>query len=481
MKKSLCLSFFLTFSNPLQALVIELLEEIKTSPHKGTFKAKVLDSKEPRQVLGVYNISPHKKLTLTITHISTAIVYQPLDEKLSLETTLSPNRPTILRNTQIVFSSKELKEPHSNPIPSLNAPMQKPQNKPSPSQQSPQNFSYLESKLDSKNSKNSLLQPLVTPSKISPTNEVKTPTNDANPPLKHSSQDQENNLFIAPPTEKTLPNNNASNTDASENNENNENNRDNVEKQAIRDPNIKEFACGKWVYDDENLQAYRPSILKRVDKDKEVTTDITPCDYSTAENKSGKIITPYTKISVHKTEPLEEPQTFEAKNNFAILQARSSTEKCKRARARKDGTIRQCYLIEEPLKQAWESEYEITTQLVKAVYERPKQDDQIEPTFYETSELAYSSTRKSEITRNELNLNEKFMEFVEVYEGHYLNDIIKESSEYKEWVKNHVRFKEGVCMALEIEEQPRAKSTPLSIENSRVVCVKKGNYLFNEV
>lgn len=118
---------------------------------------------------------------------------------------------------------------------------------------------------------------------------------------------------------------------------------------------------------------------------------------------------------------------------------------------------------------------------MKAIYERPKQDDQVEPTFYETSELAYSSTRKSEITRNELNLNEKFMEFVEVYEGHYLNDIIKESSEYKEWVKNHVRFKEGVCMVLEIEEQPRAKSTPLSIENSRVVCVKKGNYLFNEV
>ncbi|GAA6799197.1 hypothetical protein HpHCM65_05560 [Helicobacter pylori] len=115
MKKTLCLSFFLTFSNPLQALVIELLEEIKTSPHKGTFKAKVLDSKEPRQVLGVYNISPHKKLTLTITHISTAIVYQPLDEKLSLETTLNPNRPTIPKNTQIVFSSKELKESHQMP------------------------------------------------------------------------------------------------------------------------------------------------------------------------------------------------------------------------------------------------------------------------------------------------------------------------------------------------------------------------------
>ncbi len=138
MKKSLCLSFFLTFSNPLQALVIELLEEIKTSPHKGTFKAKVLDSKEPKQVLGIYNISSNKKLTLTITHISTAIVYQPLDEKLSLETTLSPNRPTIPRNTQIVFSSKELKEPHSHQMPSLNAPMQKPQNKPHSSQQSPQ-------------------------------------------------------------------------------------------------------------------------------------------------------------------------------------------------------------------------------------------------------------------------------------------------------------------------------------------------------
>ncbi|WP_033618770.1 hypothetical protein [Helicobacter pylori] len=480
MKKSLCLSFFLAFSNPLQALVIELLEEIKTAPHKGTFKAKVLDSKEPRQVLGVYNISPHKKLTLTITHISTAIIYQPLDEKLSSETTLNPDRSVIPRNTQIIFSS-ELKEPRPNQIPSLNAPMQKPQNKPSSSQQLPQNFSYPESKLGSKNSKNSLLQPLVTPSKVSPTNETQTPTNDSKPPLKHSSEDQENNLFVAPPTEKTLPNNNASHADTHENNESNEDSRDNVEKQAVRDPNVKEFACGKWVYDDENLQAYRPSILKRVDADKQTATDITPCDYSTAENKSGKIITPYTKISVQKTEPLEEPQTFEAKNNFAILQARSTTEKCKRARARKDGTIRQCYLIEEPLKQAWESEYQITSQLVKAIYERPKQDDQVEPTFYETSELAYSSTRKSEITHNELNLNEKFMEFVEVYEGHYLNDVIKESSEYKEWVKNHVRFKEGVCVALEIEEQPRAKSTPLSIENSRVVCVKKGNYLFNEV
>ncbi len=361
-------------------------------------------------------------------------------------------------------------------MPSLNAPMQKPQNKPHSSQQPSQNFSYPEPKLGSKNSKNSLLQPLITSSKTNPTNEVKTPTNDTKPPLKHSSEDQENNLFITPPTEKTLPND-TSNADIDENNKN----KDNVEKQAVRDANVKEFACGKWVYDDENLQAYRPSILKRVDEDKQTATDITPCDYSTAENKSGKIITPYTKISVHKTEPLEEPQTFEAKNNFAILQARSSTEKCKRARARKDGTTRQCYLIEEPLKQAWESEYEITTQLVKAIYERPKQDDQIEPTFYETSELAYSSTRKSEITQNELNLNEKFMEFVEVYEGHYLNDIVKESSEYKEWVKNHVCFKEGVCMVLEIEEQPRAKSTPLSIENSRVVCVKKGNYLFNEV
>ncbi|MGN8443587.1 competence protein, partial [Helicobacter pylori] len=277
MKKSLCLSFFLTFSNPLQALVIELLEEIKTSPHKGTFKAKVLDSKEPRQVLGVYNISTHKKLTLTITHISTAIVYQPLDEKLSLETTLSPNRPTIPRNTQIVFSSKELKEAHAHQMPSLNAPMQKPQNKPSSSQQSPQNFSYPESKLGSKNSKNSLLQPLITPSKVSPTNETQTPTNDTKPPLKHSSEDQENNLFITPPTEKTLPNN-TSNADINENNESNEN-KDNVEKQAVRDPNIKEFACGKWVYDDENLQAYRPSILKRVDEDKQTATDITPCDY----------------------------------------------------------------------------------------------------------------------------------------------------------------------------------------------------------
>lgn len=118
---------------------------------------------------------------------------------------------------------------------------------------------------------------------------------------------------------------------------------------------------------------------------------------------------------------------------------------------------------------------------MKAVYERPKQDDQTEPTFYETNELAYSSTRKSEVKQNELNLNDKFMEFVEVYEGHYLNDIVKESSEYKEWVKNHIAFKRRGVHGLEIEEQPRAKSTPLSIENSRVVCVKKGNYLFNEV
>ncbi|CAJ98871.1 hypothetical protein [Helicobacter acinonychis] len=478
MKKILCL--FLLFLIPLQAFVIELLEEIKISPSKGTFKARIIDSNEPKQVLGTYKISPHQKLTLTITHIAKENSYQPLNDKPSLETNLNPNRSIIPKNTQIVFSSRELKDPYSNQTTSLNLPKQKPQNKPSSSQQS-QKFSYLDypNKLNSKASKNNLLAPLSLPKTKS---EAKT----GDTTSENSSSNQGGGIFMVPQTEKTLSNDKTPNADTNESNENNENNENNNnensgEKQAIRDPNIKEFACGKWVYDDENLQAYRPSILKRINEDKQTTTDITPCDYSTAENKSGKIITPYTKISVHKTEPIEEPQTFEAKNNFTILQAKSTTEKCKRARMRKDGTIRQCYLIEEPLKQAWNSQYEITSQLVKATYERPKQDDQIEPTFYETNELSYSSTRKSEVTQDELKLDKKFMEFVEVYEGHYLNDAIKESSEYKEWVKNHVRLKEGVCMALEIEEKPRAKSTPLSVENSEVVCVKKGNYLFNRV
>ncbi len=471
MKKTLCLSFLLSLI-PLQALVIELLDEIKASSSKGTFKARITDSNEPKQVLGTYKISPHQKLTLTITHIAKENSYQPLNDKPSLETTLNPNRSVIPRNTQIVFSSKEWKDPYLNQNASLQPPKQKLQNK-SYSSQQPQKFSYLDypNKLNSKASKNNFLAPLNTPK-----TKGETKTNDT---ISENSN-QGNGIFMVPQTEKTSSNNKTPNADTNENNESNEN-KDNVEKQAVRDPNIKEFACGKWVYDDENLQAYRPSILKRIDEDKQTATDITPCDYSNAENKSGKIITPYTKVSLHKIEPLEEPQTFEAKNNFTILQARSSTEKCKRARKRKDGTIRQCYVIEEPLKQAWESQYQITSQLVKAVYERPKQDDQIEPTFYETNELSYSSTRKSEVKQNELKLDNKFMEFVEVYEGHYLNDIVKESNEYKEWVKNHVRLKEGVCMVLEIEEQPRAKSTPLSVENSKVVCVKKGNYLFNKI
>ncbi|WP_104747515.1 competence protein [Helicobacter cetorum] len=468
------LTFLLFPLIPLKALVIELLEEIKTSPKQGTFKAKIIDSNENKQVLGTYKISLQNKLTLKITHIATLNTYQPLDEKPSLQTILSPNRSIIPKNTQIVFSSKEFKEQHSNSLKSpLKTPIQKQQNKTPLSQQSSQNFSYLDfpNKLRSKTSKNSFLQPLTTPNKQTLANEVKTQINDTKPPLKTSQNNskikkEENNLIIMP-TEETLLNNNSID--------------ENTEEKAIKDPNIKEFACGKWVYEDEHLQASRPSILKRFDEEKQTYTDITPCDYNTTEGKTGKIITPYTKISLQKAEPLEEPQIFEAKNNFSVFQAKSSIERCKGARMRKDGTIRQCYLIEEPLKQAWESQYEITTQLIKAVYERPKQDDQVEPTFYETSELAYTSTRKSEITHNELHLSDKFMEFVEVYEGHYLNDIVKESSEYKEWVKKHVRLKEGVCITLEIEEQQRAKSTPLSIENSRLVCVKRGNYLFNEV
>lgn len=139
-------------------------------------------------------------------------------------------------------------------MPSLNAPMQKPQNKPHSSQQPSQNFSYPEPKLGSKNSKNSLLQPLAIPSKISPTNETQTPTNDTKPPLKHSSEDQESNLFITPPTEKTLPNN-TSNADISENNESNEN-KDNVENKPLEMLILKNLHAGSGSM---TMKIYKPT------------------------------------------------------------------------------------------------------------------------------------------------------------------------------------------------------------------------------
>ncbi|AFI03555.1 hypothetical protein [Helicobacter cetorum] len=457
----------LFFTNSLKALIIETLEEIKTSPKQGTFKAKIIDSNENHQVLGTYKISSNGKIIFTITHIHTLNTYKPFDEKTSLQTTLNPKRSIIPKGTQIILSSKEFKNHHINSFNSFSKPSlpKARQNfNPAPSQ-TYSNFSYLEipNKLRQINSKNSSSKTLNTLAEVKHQTNVKEPLKSSlNENLISKPSNKQENIIskqvVAPSLEETTPNE--------------------FETIEPKDPNLKEFACGKWVYEDEKLQAIRPSILKRFDEEKETYTDITPCDYSTTQGKTGKIIMPYTKITQKINEPLEEPETFESTRNFSILKAQSSISKCKGARTKKDGTIRQCYFIDEPLKQSWESQYQITSQLIKVVYERPKQDDQIEPTFYETSELAYTSTRKSEVTHNELNLSDKFMGFVEVYEGHYLNDILKETSEYKEWVKEHVRLKDGVCEMLEIEELPRAKSVPLSVDNSRVNCIKKGNYIF---
>ncbi|CRF45916.1 hypothetical protein [Helicobacter heilmannii] len=235
---------------------------------------------------------------------------------------------------------------------------------------------------------------------------------------------------------------------------------------------VQEEACGVWSYDDEKLQAKRPSVMHVLDKASGQLLRLGPCDFN-ADKSSGKgagITLPYTELPP-RVEVLGPTTTT---HTFILSKANYSQKLCYKAKTR------QCLHLEPNTTTKWTSTYSTTTTRTIRTYQRPPQVGQDIPTEYSTTSEEVKAERKSDIQKNDLHLSPKFLEFVEVYEKEYLDSQVVHSKEYLEWRDRYVRPKQGTCQEYQIEELIKDKRVRPSIHNTRILCVKSGDYLLKE-
>ncbi|BCZ17353.1 hypothetical protein NHP190003_06350 [Helicobacter sp. NHP19-003] len=234
----------------------------------------------------------------------------------------------------------------------------------------------------------------------------------------------------------------------------------------------QEEACGVWSYDDAKLQAKRPSVMRALDKASGQLLDISPCDFR-ADSASGKgegITLNYVELPP-EVEVLG-PTT--SMHTFILSKANYSEKLCYKAKTR------QCLHIEPNTATEWTSTYSTTTTRTTRTYQRPPQVGQTTPTEYSTTTDEVKAQRKTDIKKNDLHLSPKFLEFVEVYEKKYLDSQVAHSKEYLAWQDKYVRPKQGTCQEYQVEELIKNKKVRPSIHNTRIICVKSGDYLLEE-
>ncbi|WP_163555789.1 hypothetical protein [Helicobacter suis] len=232
----------------------------------------------------------------------------------------------------------------------------------------------------------------------------------------------------------------------------------------------QEVACGYWTYEDDKLQAIRPTLMRRLDRASGQYLDISPCNFDSTHGKSGKIILAYTQLP----DQIQEFAPIKTTHTFTLSKANYSEKLCYRARTR------QCLYIEPNSVQEWTSTYLTTTIRTTKTYKRPPQVGSDTPTEYVQTLDENRAERSTVINENGLHLSPQFMEFIEVYEGQYLDSHTANMPEYLAWKEKVVRPNQGTCSQYAIEELMRNKNVLPSVHNTKIVCVKSGDYLLDQ-
>ncbi len=183
----------------------------------------------------------------------------------------------------------------------------------------------------------------------------------------------------------------------------------------------QEYACGKWEFDDANLQATRPTQIRAFDTMANAYYNVTGCDYSAVLDKTPKIVQPYTKINTtssvkdeevddldtSKDSPhnLPEYRTFEIKERVLGSGNRTSYSHCddgwsswtksKDYIAYYNGDLRTIA--------KWSTEYKTINTGTTQVYIRPRNDGDDEAQ-YNTYKFYYVSKAKKELQRTPLSI-----------------------------------------------------------------------------
>ncbi len=199
----------------------------------------------------------------------------------------------------------------------------------------------------------------------------------------------------------------------------------------------QEYACGKWEFDDANLQATRPTQVRVYDSVENSYYNVTGCDYSADGGKTPKIVQPYTQINTTSSSKGEEvgdlnttnggsqhlPQytTFEIKERVLSSWGETSYSYCDdgwSSWTRDRGYTRYSNGSLRTLAK-WVTEYQTINTGTTKVFVRPRNEGDSDAQ-YDTYKFYYVSKAQKDIKRiplsvdvNEAHLDEEFRKNVE--------------------------------------------------------------------
>ncbi|PAF53019.1 hypothetical protein BKH42_08165 [Helicobacter sp. 13S00482-2] len=220
----------------------------------------------------------------------------------------------------------------------------------------------------------------------------------------------------------------------------------------------QEYACGIWEMDDANLQAYRKTQIKAFDNVANTYIDVTSCDYSNDEDKTGRITQPYIKLPNNEKPGEAEPGDMNGSYEFEFKQALYGTgtgsvwRNCKGLFCSGSHSDDYTYYYLNGFQiTKWTTTYKTTNTGVTTGYQRPKQPDEKEASIYYVSKRVKTIERTSRVIQNDLNLTADYMKFYEVNEGFYKDESIKTSPAFSDFISKYYKPKAGgLCQKYKI-------------------------------
>lgn len=209
----------------------------------------------------------------------------------------------------------------------------------------------------------------------------------------------------------------------------------------------QEYACGAWEFDDANLQAYRRTQIKAFDNVANQYIDITSCDYSNDEGKSGRITMPYIKLPNEEKAGANEAGDMNGAYEFEFKQRLLKSYYGDNTGC--SWTRNSYHYSNGELKTVakWTTTYKTTNKGVTTAYQRPKQEDEKEPSIYYVSKRIKTIDRTTRVIQNDLNLDSDYMKFYEVNENYYKDESIKTTSAFTDFISKYYKPKHGgLCL-----------------------------------
>ncbi|VEJ23866.1 competence protein [Helicobacter pylori] len=200
----------------------------------------------------------------------------------------------------------------------------------------------------------------------------------------------------------------------------------------------QEFACGQWEYNDAKLEAKRPTMLKSYNKLNGEWVEVTPCNFE-AGIKSGAVVSPYV-MGVSSSKVLSDITT----SHYFRIERKNYGE---REQCQKPYGVNRCqpqYFHTDPSITDWSTTYKTTTTQTTQPYLRPAQDNE-SPTTYNLITTQTTINRTQSVLKNELHLSNDYLKYVEIHQGYYKDNDLKQSQGYIDWSNYYLNQSEGFC------------------------------------